>query len=215
MSAGKSSLNLWTSIPRRCSAVGRRSYRPLIQRLSGPAPCAVQRSQDADHQRQHCERGDHPQLSYWRAPDGVQLTWSKVGSGPPLVKAANWMNHLEYAWESPVRDPAWRRYSPQRLDSWCDWPRSERTPPLAPTRWPASQACVSPVAELQVLNRRCSGVLEGSGAPKGQATAVDATIWLSHPRSVQRRFLEIIECLSQARNSLAGLPPKVYAFRPA
>ena len=25
-----------------------------------------------------------------------------MGSGPPLVKAGNWLNHLEYDWESPV-----------------------------------------------------------------------------------------------------------------
>ncbi|HEY8380758.1 MAG TPA: alpha/beta fold hydrolase [Microvirga sp.] len=41
-------------------------------------------------------------ISYCRAQDGVQLAWAEVGSGPPLVKAANWMNHLEYDWESPV-----------------------------------------------------------------------------------------------------------------
>ena len=44
------------------------------------------------------------EINYCRAPDGVRLAWAKVGSGPPLVKAANWMNHLEYDWESP----AWR-----------------------------------------------------------------------------------------------------------
>jgi class 3 adenylate cyclase/pimeloyl-ACP methyl ester carboxylesterase len=44
-------------------------------------------------------------ISFCRAPDGVQLAWAKVGSGPPLVKAANWMNHLEYDWESPVFHP--------------------------------------------------------------------------------------------------------------
>lgn len=42
------------------------------------------------------------QISYCREPDGVRLAWAKVGQGPPLVKAANWMNHLEYDWESPV-----------------------------------------------------------------------------------------------------------------
>jgi len=26
----------------------------------------------------------------------------RAGSGPPLVKTANWLNHLEYDWESPV-----------------------------------------------------------------------------------------------------------------
>ena len=36
------------------------------------------------------------------APDGVQIAYAIVGSGPPLVKAPNWMNHLEYDWKSPV-----------------------------------------------------------------------------------------------------------------
>jgi class 3 adenylate cyclase/pimeloyl-ACP methyl ester carboxylesterase len=42
------------------------------------------------------------EISFCRAPDGVRLAWAKVGQGPPLVKAANWMNHLELDWESPV-----------------------------------------------------------------------------------------------------------------
>ena len=40
------------------------------------------------------------EVSYCRAPDGVRLAYATVGSGPPLVKTANWMNHLEYDWES-------------------------------------------------------------------------------------------------------------------
>ncbi|HKX08389.1 MAG TPA: alpha/beta fold hydrolase [Stellaceae bacterium] len=42
------------------------------------------------------------EISYCRAPDGVRLAYAKVGAGPPLVKTANWMNHLEYDWESPI-----------------------------------------------------------------------------------------------------------------
>jgi len=34
--------------------------------------------------------------------DGVRIAWASVGSGYPLVKAANWLNHLDYEWESPV-----------------------------------------------------------------------------------------------------------------
>jgi pimeloyl-ACP methyl ester carboxylesterase/DNA-binding winged helix-turn-helix (wHTH) protein len=34
--------------------------------------------------------------------DGVRLAWSNVGSGYPLVKAANWLNHLDFEWESPI-----------------------------------------------------------------------------------------------------------------
>lgn len=34
--------------------------------------------------------------------DAVRLAWASVGSGPPLVKAANWLNHLDFEWESPI-----------------------------------------------------------------------------------------------------------------
>jgi class 3 adenylate cyclase/pimeloyl-ACP methyl ester carboxylesterase len=42
------------------------------------------------------------EISYCRTPDGVRLAHATVGQGPPLVKTANWMNHLEYDWESLV-----------------------------------------------------------------------------------------------------------------
>ena len=32
----------------------------------------------------------------------MRLAYAISGNGPPLVKSANWMNHLEYDWESPV-----------------------------------------------------------------------------------------------------------------
>src|SRR6266852_3546698 len=42
------------------------------------------------------------EIHYCRAPDGVRLAYTSVGNGPPLVKTANWFNHLEYDWTSPV-----------------------------------------------------------------------------------------------------------------
>ena len=42
------------------------------------------------------------QIKYCRTPDGVRLAYATAGSGPILVKTANWMNHLEYDWESPI-----------------------------------------------------------------------------------------------------------------
>jgi pimeloyl-ACP methyl ester carboxylesterase/DNA-binding CsgD family transcriptional regulator len=45
-------------------------------------------------------------IRYLKTPDGVKLAWAAVGSGPPLVKAANWLTHLDYEWESPV----WRHW---------------------------------------------------------------------------------------------------------
>jgi class 3 adenylate cyclase/pimeloyl-ACP methyl ester carboxylesterase len=42
------------------------------------------------------------EINYCRASDGVRLAYATVGQGPPLIKAANWLNHLEYDWESPI-----------------------------------------------------------------------------------------------------------------
>jgi class 3 adenylate cyclase/pimeloyl-ACP methyl ester carboxylesterase len=41
-------------------------------------------------------------VDYCRAPDGVRLAYASAGRGPPLVKTANWMNHVEYDWESSI-----------------------------------------------------------------------------------------------------------------
>jgi pimeloyl-ACP methyl ester carboxylesterase/DNA-binding CsgD family transcriptional regulator len=41
-------------------------------------------------------------VRYLRTNDGVQLAWAEIGTGPILVKAANWLSHLEYELESPL-----------------------------------------------------------------------------------------------------------------
>jgi len=46
------------------------------------------------------------EIRFCSTRDGVRIAWASVGSGYPLVKAANWLNHLEYEWESPV----WRHW---------------------------------------------------------------------------------------------------------
>jgi pimeloyl-ACP methyl ester carboxylesterase/AraC-like DNA-binding protein len=47
------------------------------------------------------------QVRYCTAKDGTRLAYSVVGEGPPLVKTANWLNHIEYDWDSPL----WRHWS--------------------------------------------------------------------------------------------------------
>jgi class 3 adenylate cyclase/pimeloyl-ACP methyl ester carboxylesterase len=39
------------------------------------------------------------------ARDGVQIAWASIGEGSPVLKAPNWLNHLEYEWRSPVWGP--------------------------------------------------------------------------------------------------------------
>jgi pimeloyl-ACP methyl ester carboxylesterase/DNA-binding winged helix-turn-helix (wHTH) protein len=45
-------------------------------------------------------------IQFCAARDGVNIAYATSGAGPPLVKPANWMTHLEYDWESPV----WRHW---------------------------------------------------------------------------------------------------------
>lgn len=42
------------------------------------------------------------EIRYTTTDDGVRIAWASSGKGAPLVKAANWLNHLEFDWESPV-----------------------------------------------------------------------------------------------------------------
>jgi len=42
------------------------------------------------------------QVHFCTASDGVRIAYAVAGQGPPLVKAANWLNHLEYDWQSPI-----------------------------------------------------------------------------------------------------------------
>ncbi len=42
------------------------------------------------------------EIQFCISGNGVHIAYARVGSGPPLVKAGNWLSHLEYDWESPV-----------------------------------------------------------------------------------------------------------------
>ncbi|HEU4514687.1 MAG TPA: alpha/beta fold hydrolase [Nocardioidaceae bacterium] len=46
------------------------------------------------------------QIRFCRTGDGVTLAYACSGSGPPLVKAANWLTHVDHDWNSPV----WRHW---------------------------------------------------------------------------------------------------------
>ena len=45
-------------------------------------------------------------IHFCTATDGVRLAYATVGEGPPLVRAAHWITHLDYDWHSPV----WRHW---------------------------------------------------------------------------------------------------------
>ena len=45
-------------------------------------------------------------IRYLQTSDGVKLAWAESGAGPVLVKAANWLSHLEYDRQSSI----WRHW---------------------------------------------------------------------------------------------------------
>ena len=78
--------------------------------------------QPTAHQATPTERAAPPEqdIRFCRAADGVRLAYATVGDGPTVVKAANWLSHLDYDWESPVWRHWWReltqRYRLVRYD---------------------------------------------------------------------------------------------------
>ena len=44
-------------------------------------------------------------VRYATSADGTQIAWASVGEGPPVLKAPNWLNHIEYEWTSPIWGP--------------------------------------------------------------------------------------------------------------
>jgi pimeloyl-ACP methyl ester carboxylesterase/DNA-binding winged helix-turn-helix (wHTH) protein len=72
---------------------------PVAVDEPGPAaPAAPRPDHDHDHLRQS--------IRFCQTPDGAHLAVAEVGSGPPLVKAATWLTHVEHDWQSPV----WRHW---------------------------------------------------------------------------------------------------------
>src|SRR4029453_10964659 len=46
------------------------------------------------------------EIRYCTTSDGVRLAYATTGTGPPLVKASNWLTHLDFEWGSPI----WRHW---------------------------------------------------------------------------------------------------------
>lgn len=62
-------------------------------------------------------------IRFCTAPGDVRIAYATHGSGPPLVKVANWLTHLEYDWESPIWSHWLRelgsRFTVTRYDERC------------------------------------------------------------------------------------------------
>lgn len=47
-------------------------------------------------------------VQFCAAQDGVRIAYASLGKGPTIVKAANWLSHLEHDWDAPIWSPLFR-----------------------------------------------------------------------------------------------------------
>ena len=59
------------------------------------------------------------EIRYCKAPDGVRLAYATAGSGPPMLRSAHWLGHLEYDWELP-RFFSISSFDLPRITPWSD-----------------------------------------------------------------------------------------------
>ena len=60
---------------------------------------------DAQPVRETPEVGLKQRVQFTASADGTQIAWASVGDGPPIFKAPNYLNHIEYEWTSPFWGP--------------------------------------------------------------------------------------------------------------
>ena len=77
--------------------VSRKGFRFVAPLIEGDA--TVPPPRNSPSMQSHAM---HQKVQFCTAGDGTRIAYAVVGEGPPVVKAANWLNHLEYDWESPV-----------------------------------------------------------------------------------------------------------------
>lgn len=82
--------------------VPRVGYRFVAEvRQSGPAP--VDRASTSPAAPVRTPRQE---IRFCTSADGTRIAYATTGTGPPLLKTANWLGHLESEWGSPV----WRHW---------------------------------------------------------------------------------------------------------
>lgn len=125
----------------------------------------------------------HQELRYCTSPDGTRLAWSAVGDGFPLVKTANWLNHIEFDWKSPV----WRHWLRELTRENCLVRYDERGNGLSD--WD------TPVLSLDAFVQDLEAVVDAAGLEHfdllgiSQGASVAIAYSLRHPGRIRRMVL--------------------------
>jgi pimeloyl-ACP methyl ester carboxylesterase len=104
---GLDEYSLWLASER--AAIDRKRMRRLDEAARNPRYSAADRERFAAAAKELDDgapviggQSDHQIIRYCSASDGVRIAYAVTGNGPVLVKTANWLNHLELDWGSPL-----------------------------------------------------------------------------------------------------------------
>ena len=137
-------------------------------------------------------------IRYVEASDRTRLAWAESGDGPVLVKAANWLTHLEYEWESPV----WKHWIQFFSEHWRFVRYDERG--CGMSDWhggPLTLASWTGDLESVIEAARPAGPVTLLGISQGGAACIRYAI--RHPERVARMILYG----AYARGALLRNPP--------
>jgi pimeloyl-ACP methyl ester carboxylesterase/DNA-binding CsgD family transcriptional regulator len=125
-------------------------------------------------------------IRYLKTTDGVKLAWAAMGqSGPALVKAANWLTHLQYDLESPLwrhwihffaRHFRFTRYD-ERGCGMSQW----EAPDVSQERWVDDLEAVVAASQPEVSRVALLGISQGAASCIGYA--------VRHPERVSHLIL--------------------------
>jgi pimeloyl-ACP methyl ester carboxylesterase len=125
----------------------------------------------------------HQEIRFCATPAGVRLAFATIGRGPLLVKAANWLNHLDLDRHSPIwrhwlrelsRDRALVRYD-ERGTGLSDWAVAE----LDFDSWVRDLETVADAAAPETFD--LLGISQGAAVAIGYA--------IRHPERVRKMVL--------------------------
>jgi pimeloyl-ACP methyl ester carboxylesterase len=123
-------------------------------------------------------------IRFVKASDGARLAWAESGAGPVVVKAANWLTHLEYEWESPV----WKHWNEFFSAHWRFIRYDERG--CGMSEWQGSALTLDQwTSDLESVTdaARPAGPVTLLGISQGAAPCIQYAI--RHPERVARMIL--------------------------
>ncbi|WP_395344515.1 alpha/beta fold hydrolase [Ningiella sp. W23] len=98
-------------------------HTEVIQRLEGKNKAAreealrQQSGKDKEAHEKHAANQllKRQKIQFCETSDKVRIAYATVGEGAPLVKAANWLSHLELDWDAPIWSPLFKQLAQDHL----------------------------------------------------------------------------------------------------